>query len=770
MNKPAVFRSCTVTLFCLLFLTSFYGNESGAVSTQICIHSATSGFETGRKSNTSITPRGITLSPEVVRIEGISEPYVWAMASDSQGRIYVGTGDPGSVYKLEPQAAATPASIYKPQLLFRSTELHVHTLAVSPSGEIYAGTSPQGHIYCVSPNGGGKLFCDLPCNYVWKLAFDIRGNLYAATGPEGIIYRINAEGKADVFFDSSETLLLDLVSDKESSLYACSEPNGIVYKINPQGQAFVLYDAEEEEVHCLAMDSLGQLYAGTASGGRPRIPTFPSVPVPPPPKLPPTPAEAAPSPVDTPLQEPPPAPPVPETPRPREAERPVAPPYQPKIINFIYRIAPNGTVRKVLEVPQALVLCMAVDAKDNVLVGTGSEARIYRMDSKGESCNLLDVEEAQVLCLVWVGATLTVAQEGSASGGQDLPLQGFFFGTGNTGRVFLASNNYTQEGSFESEIFDAKFITSWGNLSWEGNAPEGTRITLSTRTGNSKRPDNTWSPWSEEYTQAGKIQSPASRFIQYRARLTTTRPQETPLLQRVSFAYLPQNQAPEITSLSVGPSAGPKERFPRLAPGRGMEPPKEPGFPPPSPPGAVGRETKSISWKTTDPNGDSMRYQLFYKGRNERDWKPITREEIKGESYNWQTTRVPDGEYLVKLIVSDEPNNPPSIALSTEKVSEPFLVDNTRPLLLNLKATGNTGRIEVSGLARDELSNIGKVEYSVDAGDWRAIFPKDNIFDSKEEDFQFVVEALSPGEHTIVINATDAEGNIGSGKIVFELR
>ncbi|MFN3466961.1 MAG: hypothetical protein ACK4WF_04565 [Candidatus Brocadiales bacterium] len=806
---PLIHTTSVAYCLGLFLLILFCGKESGGVNTQSWVQSVTMGFGAGKKDNTSIMPRGVTLSPEVVPVEGIAEPYVWALARDTEGQVYVGTGDPGSVYKLALNQDGSGLDTQgKLQLLFRSTELHVHTLAISPSGEIYAGTSPQGHIYCISPQGGGRLFCDLPCNYVWKLVFDARGNLYAATGPDGVIYKITAEGKADVFFDSSETHLLDLIVDRESNLYACSEPNGLIYKISPSasgGQAFILYDAEETEVHCLAMDSLGQLYAGTASGARPRMPMAPPPPVATIPR-PPSPTEPTPSPIlagplptggEVLIQEPPPTPPAPPAPegiRPREAERPLAPPHLPKITNFVYRIAPNGTVRKVLEVPQALVFSLSVDARDNVLVGTGSEARIYRIDNKRETCNLLDVEETQVLCLVHVGAgsaqKMADLQLAPALPGQPSASGGFLFGTGNPGRLFLASDSYCREGGFESEVFDAKFTATWGNLSWEGDTPEGTRIALSTRTGNSRKPDNTWSPWSEEQlfvgggspaTHAGKVQSPASRFIQYRARLVTTRPQETPLLQRVSLAYLPQNQAPDILSLSVSQ----KERFPRLAPpARGQEPgnvrftPEEEAqhAPHQAPrPGVSGREMKYINWKATDPNGDFLRYQLFYRGCSEKDWKPLTREEIKGDSFYWQTTRVPDGEYLIRLVASDEPDNPPNVALSVEKVSEPFLVDNTRPLLVEPRATAvaglppTDGKVVVSGRARDELSNITRIEYSVDAGEWKSIFPGDSIFDSREEDFQFTVEGLSPGEHTIIINATDAEGNIGSGKALVEL-
>ncbi len=723
-------RKVIISLSLFLIVLSGY-RELRGVGTQIITQSASAGFDVGIKKNLSLTSQELMLSPEVSAIEGIAEPYVWALAKGPQEQIFIGTGDPGSVYRLGTDG--------KLQLLFRSPELHVHTLAVSPKNEIYAGTSPQGRIYRISPQGEAELFYNLPVNYIWKLVLDGAGNLYAATGPEGVIYKMSIkEGSpptAEVFFDSTETHILDLVLDKESNLYAGSEPNGLIYRITLQGQAFVLYDAEEGEVHCLAVDSLGQLYAGTASGAKPRVPVAPLPTVSPMPKAPTT-AEQAPTPVIGPtvLQEHPPHP-LSERPKPKEAEKPYIPTHAPKYSNYVYKISPDGSVKKVLEASQALIFGLAVDQHDDLMVGTGSEARIYKIDSKGETCTLLSVEEAQVLCLLYADKT------------------GFYYGTGNPGRVLLVADTYCKEGFFESEVFDTKFNASWGNISWEADTPEGTQVSLYTRAGNSKEPDNTWSAWSDECIQGSKIQSPSSRFIQYRVKLVTTRLDSTPLLQRVFLAHLPQNQQPVIHSLSVSQKIAATEEPSRTTRS-----------------GVSGRETKSISWKTTDPNGDSLRYQLFYKGRQERDWKPLAKEEIKGEYFYWQTTRVPDGEYLIKLVTSDDPDNPAEIALSEEKTSEPFLIDNSRPLLLNLKAVVTDGRrIGVSGLARDELSNIARLEYSVDAGDWRAIFPIDKIFDSREELFLFTLEGLPTGEHTIVINATDSQDNIGSGKLVVEL-
>ncbi|MGR3303458.1 MAG: hypothetical protein ACUZ8I_13265 [Candidatus Scalindua sp.] len=53
------------------------------------------------------------------------------------------------------------------------------------------------------------------------------------------------------------------------------------------------------------------------------------------------------------------------------------------------------------------------------------------------------------------------------------------------------------------------------------------------------------------------------------------------------------------------------------------------------------------------------------------------------------------------------------------------------------------------------------------SGDWQTAFPEDKIFDSKEETFLLKIPYISSDEHTIVVNAIDSEGNIGSSRIVF---
>jgi hypothetical protein len=60
----------------------------------------------------------------------------------------------------------------------------------------------------------------------------------------------------------------------------------------------------------------------------------------------------------------------------------------------------------------------------------------------------------------------------------------------------------------------------------------------------------------------------------------------------------------------------------------------------------------------------------------------------------------------------------------------------------------------------DELSAIGKVEYTVDSdANWIGVVPDDLIYDTTSEDFTIVVEKLSAGKHIISFKLADAVAN-----------
>ena len=96
-------------------------------------------------------------------------------------------------------------------------------------------------------------------------------------------------------------------------------------------------------------------------------------------------------------------------------------------------------------------------------------------------------------------------------------------------------------------------VASWGALSWRATTPAGTKVEVSTRSGNTRTPDDAWSDWSAPYTasEGSPISSPKARYLQWRAVLSGGA--ATPLLTSVSAAYLQRNMRPRVESITVHP-------------------------------------------------------------------------------------------------------------------------------------------------------------------------------------------------------------------------
>ena len=124
---------------------------------------------------------------------------------------------------------------------------------------------------------------------------------------------------------------------------------------------------------------------------------------------------------------------------------------------------------------------------------------------------------------VTFGSNLNVATSDFNSGGPDLSLD------------WLRVSPYPASGTFDSRIFDAGAgqIADWGALSWNSATPSGTGIAISVRTGDTPTPDGTWSAFAPIASSGGDIPG-SSRYVQYRAELSTTDPNLTPRLNDVT--------------------------------------------------------------------------------------------------------------------------------------------------------------------------------------------------------------------------------------------
>jgi len=130
----------------------------------------------------------------------------------------------------------------------------------------------------------------------------------------------------------------------------------------------------------------------------------------------------------------------------------------------------------------------------------------------------------------------------------------------------------------------------------------------------------------------------------------------------------------------------------------------------------------------------------------------------------WDTSSVPNGTYVLKVLASDRKANPAEVALAGELESSSFDIDNVAPAVQIGAIRRDGTRFVIAADIRDVDSSITKVEYSVDAQRWQPAFSRDGILDGRQEAFEIRLEAEASGR-TLVIRATDALGNVGTGQV-----
>ena len=164
-----------------------------------------------------------------------------------------------------------------------------------------------------------------------------------------------------------------------------------------------------------------------------------------------------------------------------------------------------------------------------------------------------------------------------------------------------------------------------------------------------------------------------------------------------------------------------------------------------------------------DDNGDELTYGVFYRREGETTWR-LLKNDLRDTLLVWDTSSVPNGTYVLKVAASDTRANPSDATLVGELESSSFEIDNVSPTV-TLGAIRRDGtRLIVPADVRDADSAITRVEYSLDAQRWQPAFPRDGILDARHETFEIRLEADGSGR-TLVVRATDALGNVGTGQV-----
>ncbi|MGH9775452.1 MAG: hypothetical protein ACRD50_10955 [Candidatus Acidiferrales bacterium] len=726
-------------------------------------------FQKGTAKGVAIRSDG-RLAP-APRFADFSDPnlaYLWMLRLDSKGRLYAAGGSNARVKRIDEKGQA--------QTVFESPELAAQAITFDAQDNLYVGTSPDGKVYKVTPDGQKSDFFEPKTKYIWSLAMDAHGILFVGTGESGEVFAVGADGKGLAFYKSEERHARTLAFDKNGDLLIGTDPNGLIVRVSvlrtkpgglPEaGPAFVVYETSKKEVTSLLTDSTGNIFAAAVGAKQRAAPVGPAIVQPPI-------VQAAPQAVPGEGQ-------VVVTP----AAAGTAPPRT--VTNFfpfpsltggseVYRIDADGTPHSLWKSFLDLVYGLGLTPSGKLELGTGNHGELVELEGDDLFSVLAQTASAQVTSLVSAPGRVT------------------YVATANPGKIFKLGPGLAPDGSFESEPFDAKIFSQWGRISWWGENGGATgKVSFYVRSGNTSDPGETWSPWAGPYAKSTgeAAQCPPARFVQWKAVFSAPESGDLPDIGWVSLAYLPHNIAPEIDAIVMqnpgiraqgfpggAPLGGtapvqlrmPGSRTPNFAPVDQSEVATEPqqGAHMQAPPqGFAVKGYETVLWSAHDENEDALVFSLYYRGEGEKSWK-LLKSDLHQEYYSWDTTTMPDGAYYLRLVASDAPSNPAEDALTAERISDRFEVDNTPPLISNLRAESGSPETVVRFEVQDPQSNVKATEYSLDAGEWQIVFPQGRLTDSPQERYEIALGKLATGEHTVAVRVTDQFENVAAAKATF---
>ena len=797
------------SLACVMALVAF-GLLAPAASakTQVFLGTTEEQFNQGHAEGIVWTSLGAlrlgrALESLLAQTEGVD--YLARMAEGPDGSIYAVTGGAGRIYRLKDGKTALFATL---------PDKFLFSVAVDKNGDLYVGSGgTEGRIWRVAAQAKGEPKAEIffegvekkgDVKYVWDLAWMKDGALAAATGDGARLLRITRDKKAEVLVKAEADHFLCVIAAPDGTLYAGTDHDGLVYRWADK-KTFVVYDADEAEITALALDAAGNLYAAGSSGSAGRAggeappaeisrpspgPSGPSI-------VPGTSGESKEpskektkeSPAETPkdaAKDKPAAEPASPKPSEGEAKPPEKPAASPALAmaaklgeaaarggappaktpgkggSSVYRITPEGIVTRIFEPRDPMVLALAV-SDGKLLAGAGKNGRVYEvaLQPGDEEACVATLDPKQVMSLV-------AARDGRIVVGSAAP-----------GRMYALSKGYAKEGTFTTQVYDAAGSSRWGAVEWRGKTPDGAEIQIAARSGNTRDPDKgTWAEWSKPVSKSpGRLDAPPARYLQFRVTMRSRGDGATPVLEQFEAPYARANEAPRVLGVAEVPSPAQQARAQAAARFReemtkrakpGPQPPS--GSPPVPPPPEGAQPIRFFQWQVQDPNGDALRYDLYFRGEGEPKWILLEKDLARPE-HAWDTSTVADGWYELRVVASDRLDNPAEEAREGSKVSDPVLVDNTAPAIEKLEVQVRAGgEAEVRFTARDALSRLTEAAWSVDsATDWNTLVPVDGVFDGKQKEFRFMIRKLSPGPHRLAVRAADEAQNVAHASHVLSI-
>ncbi len=685
-------------------------------------------FLTGKFEGISVTYDGVlSLSPKEEIFDGPDEEFYLSLLVDSDGSSFLGTGHSGKIYKVTPDK--------KFELYFQVPEMDITCLALDRRGNLFAGTSPNGNIWKITEEGKGEVFFNPQEKYIWDLDFTQNGNLLAAVGEGGGIYEITQEGEGALIFDVKENHILCMMWDEGGNLIAGSGGGGLLYRLEGGKKAAVLYESPFEEIKSIVLGRDGNIYA--ACGGRMTQPQSEKN------KIFPSSASAD----------------ITITVSGNAAGSMPAAILGDNQPSSLYKVNPDGIVTTLWQSHDELIYTLLWNnQKQQLLFGTGKKGRIYAIDLNEKVSLLSQRDSEQIYLLESYGSKIYTLANNPASFLVLHPEQRF-------------------EGVYTSRVFDTKNISSWGKIDWKAEVPDGASLQIQTRSGNSFEPNQTWSAWSPPYSniRGEQMLSPKARFLQFKILFKALSGRATPRFHNATFFYLQTNVAPLVSKIELLPS---NEVF--LKPfsqdeiiwGQDISSSDKAKNNDKTKMYLVAKKVQrkgfqTVVWDAEDKNGDSLLFSIFIRNEDDTLWR-ILKDDWEEKIFVFDTLSFPDGNYFIKIEVEDSPSNPLGMALKSDNTSRQITIDNSLPVIKSLQLNRDKDRVTISFLAEDTYSFIKDVQFLIRPEEWRTIFPKDGICDSKIEEFEVTVSLPQNADNLLTIKVRDSRDNVGVARQIIK--
>ncbi|HUX45247.1 MAG TPA: hypothetical protein VMV57_10895 [Terracidiphilus sp.] len=229
--------------------------------------------------------------------------YIWDMTFDAEGRLYLATGGPAAVYRVDVRKPGA-----QPELFFKSDEQHIRSLAWDGKGNLIAGSDGSGLVYRINAQGKGYVLFEAPRREIPAVAVGADGTIYAASVGDkshnplpplpiqgiasititvvqpGSLQAVNASSSVpegtDIYALKEGEAPRKMWSDKDDIVYAlAARPDGLlalsgnrgrIFRIQPDGSYADVAHLAAQQGLSLAVEKkgAGDVLIGTGNTGK----------------------------------------------------------------------------------------------------------------------------------------------------------------------------------------------------------------------------------------------------------------------------------------------------------------------------------------------------------------------------------------------------------------------------------------------------------------------------------------------------------------------